>query len=106
MGLGKRRGLNELRRRRQPRTLALVSGHDEASANPTIRNRCRALGNVARLVVAAERHGQKTVDLDELRVALAEVDVAGLANPRPCVVRNVGGSFDLSELSLRTSAQA
>jgi len=83
-----------------------VNGHDEALANPTIRNRCRALANVARLVVAAERHGQSTVDLDELRVALAEVDVDGLASRRPPVVRNVGRSLDASKMSLRTHPQA
>ena len=50
----------------------------------TTKDRSRALATVCRLLLAAKRHGQTTIDVGELEAALDEVDVQGLANPRPC----------------------
>ena len=36
------------------------------------------------MLLAAKRHGQTTIDVGEVEAALDEVDVQGLANPRPC----------------------
>ena len=65
----------------------------------TTKAQSRALANVCRLVVAAWRHGQPSVDVAELAAALDPVDVEGLADPRPCnPVRNVGQGFDVGSV--------
>lgn len=56
-----------LRPARHPRTFADMSADS------------RAVANVARIIVAARRHGRQAVDLGELEVALADVDVEALA---------------------------
>jgi len=81
-------------------------GRRSVTLAPVSKSRTRALANVARLFVAAERHGQTTVDLGELRIALAEVDISALARARPSVVAGRTGSIDFSEMSLRTRIQA
>ncbi len=61
----------------------------------TTHARSAALAGVCRLVTAARRHGQRSVELSELELALDGVDVEGLARPRPITrVCNVGGSRD------------
>lgn len=65
--------------------------------------RSRALAGVCRLVTAAERHEQETISVAELRAVLADVDVDGLASPRPmAVVRNVGRPMTVSEMRFLT----
>jgi hypothetical protein len=61
-----------------------------------------ALGKVCRLVVAAERHGEQSITVAELQLALDGVDVEGLAVPRPCVVRNVGDEFTFAHVTSHT----
>ena len=68
----------------------------------TTKARSQALARVARLMRAADRHEQHTITVDELRVALEGVDVEGLAEPRPCVVSNCAGAFDLSQMRMHT----
>ena len=57
----------------------------------TTKAQSRALARVCRMLLAAKRHGQTTIDVGEVEAALDEVDVQGLANPRPCSpVCNIG----------------
>jgi hypothetical protein len=68
----------------------------------TTKARAAALAGVCRLVVAAERHGEASISVAELRLALEGVDVGGLANPRPCVVRNADRGFEIVCVTSRT----
>jgi hypothetical protein len=49
----------------------------------TIKSWAKALASVCRLVVAAERHGQDSISIAELRTALDGVDVQALGDPPP-----------------------
>ena len=59
----------------------------------------RSLARLCRMLLAAKRHGQTTIDVGEVEAALDEVDVEGLANPRPCSpVCNIGQGFDVGSV--------
>jgi hypothetical protein len=68
----------------------------------TTKARAAALAGVCRLVVAAERHGEASISVAELSLALEGVDVEGLAVPRSCVVRNASGPFEIVCVTSRT----
>jgi hypothetical protein len=63
----------------------------------TTHRRSAALGKVARLLLAAERHGQAMVDADALRLALEDLDIEGLATPRPAQVGGVGRRISVEQ---------
>ena len=77
-------------------------GRNLAAMSAITHRRSAALATICRLVVAAKRHGQASISREELELALEDVDVDGLAEPRRETVSSIGRSIAPTGVTLDT----